>query len=197
MNATITVINTINPALLRITVSAKGVAVSGSGFIIRNDGYAITNHHVIETAGSITVTTGDNNQYNATVTASDSNRDLALLKLDSKRTDFPVAVLGLSSDLIIGDDVVACGYPLGFNLPGPASFTRGIISAERTLNGQDFVQTDCEVDPGSSGGCLINVRGAVVGVMSDAVLPAGQQLEAIALAIPVTDVLTFIANNLK
>ena len=197
VNAIVDVVNILQPAILRITVDGDSVLVSGSGFIIRSDGYAITNHHVIETPGAISVTVMSGDKYAATVVGSDSVRDLALLKLDSTRTDFPVAVLALAPQVVVGEDVVACGFPLGFDLPGPASFTKGIISAIRTLNDLSFVQTDCEIDPGSSGGCLVNSACEVVGVTTDAVLPPNSQLEAIALAIPVTDVQSFIQIYLK
>ncbi len=197
INSIISVVSAVQPAVLRITVSGQGVEVSGSGFIIRSDGYAVTNQHVIDAAGSIEITLWDNEKFAADVVASDKNRDLALLKLKSSRTDFPVVTLGLPADLIVGTEVVSCGFPLGLDLPGPASFVKGIISALRNLNGLNFVQTDCEIDPGSSGGCVVNLNKVVVGVTSDAVLPSGQSVEAIALAIPVTDVQDFVSKNLK
>ncbi len=197
INATVNLVKVIQPVITRISVNGDGFAVSGSGFIIRSDGYVLTNQHVIDAAQSITLTLSNGDKYIGTVISADNTRDLALLKMDTARTDFPVATMALTSDIIVGDDVVACGFPLGLNLPGPASFTRGIISAIRTLNGLNFVQTDCEIDPGSSGGCLVNLNNEVVGMTSDAVLPPQQNLESIALAIPVGDMRSFVQNNLK
>jgi serine protease Do len=197
LDAIARVVSVIQPAVLRINVSSNGAEVLGSGFFVRSDGYAITNNHVIETKGVITATLMTGDVYEAVIVAADTERDLALLKLKGTRTDFPAAVVGMSSATRVGDDVVACGFPLGFDLPGPASFTRGIISAIRTINGFSFVQTDCEVDPGSSGGCVVNMECEVVGVTSDEVLPPTTELRALALAIPSDDLLSFIKANLK
>ncbi len=197
VNAVASVVTAIQPAVVRINVSADGFEALGSGFIVRSDGYIVTNQHVVESAKSINVTLLNGNVYVAEVSATDKDRDLALLKLKSNRTDYAVAPVGISSNVSVGDDAVACGFPLGFDLPGPASFTRGIISAVRQLNGLSFLQTDCEVDPGSSGGCLVNMNCQVVGVTSDAVLPPKTELTAIALAIPSNDLLTFLQGSLK
>jgi len=197
INAVASVVTAIQPAVVRINVSGDGFQALGSGFIVRSDGYVVTNQHVIDSAKSISVTLLNGNQIDAQVSAADKGRDLALLKLKSSRTDYPVAPVGISSNVTVGDDAVACGFPLGFDLPGPASFTRGIISAVRDLNGLSFLQTDCEVDPGSSGGCLVNLDCQVVGVTSDAVLPPKTELNAIALAIPSNDLLAFLQSKLK
>jgi serine protease Do len=197
VNAIVDVVNIVQPSILRLTITANQEMVSGSGFIIRSDGYVITNHHVVELSGPITATAMGGETFSATIIGEDSVRDLALLKLATSRTDFPIAMLGLGPAVVVGSDVVACGFPLGFELPGPASFTKGIISAVRTLNNLSFVQTDCELEPGSSGGCLVNAVCEVVGVTVELVIPPGTTLRPIALAIPISDVRTFVRKYLE
>lgn len=189
------------PVIVRVDVKGPGFQGSGSGIIIRSDGYIITNEHVIDSATSITVILNNNEQYQATVTASDKNVDLAVLKLNNSPSNLPVATLGSTSDIIIGGIVVAGGYPLGSELPGPASFTQGIVSAMRTLGNQTYIQTDVAINPGNSGGALINRTNAkVIGITNASVLNVsnpGQTVIGIGLAIPIDVVQTFIQNNLK
>ena len=138
---------------------------SGSGVIISSDGYIITNHHVIETAEDIQITTNDNQSYEAKVIGSDEQNDIALLKIESSE-ELPYAVFGDSDSTQIGEWVLAVGNP--FNLT--STVTAGIISAKsRSLDPtgrttQSYIQTDAAVNPGNSGGALINDKGELIGI---------------------------------
>lgn len=188
----------IQPVIVRVNVKGTGFTASGSGILIRSDGYIITNQHVIDSATSITVVLNNNQQYTATVTSSDSNLDLAILKLSRSPSNLPVATLGTASDIIIGGVVVAAGFPLGPDLPGPASFAQGIVSAIRTLDGQRYIQSDVQINPGNSGGALVNRNnGKIIGITSAGILPQNQDIEGIGLAIPIDVIQTYIQNNLK
>ena len=138
---------------------------SGSGVIISSDGYIITNHHVIETAEDIQITTNDNQSYEAKVIGSDEQNDIALLKIESSE-ELPYAVFGDSDSTQIGEWVLAVGNP--FNLT--STVTAGIISAKsRSLDPtgrttQSYIQTDAAVNPGNSGGALINEKGELIGI---------------------------------
>jgi len=134
----------------------------GSGFIITKDGYILTNEHVVESPGTVTVTTQDGHNYVAKIVGHDEKSDIALLKIDAKR-DLAVAPLGNSDELKVGEWVMAIGNPFGFD----HSVTAGIVSAKGRFipgNYQDFIQTDASINPGNSGGPLIDLRGDVVGV---------------------------------
>ena len=138
---------------------------SGSGVIISSDGYIITNHHVIETAEDIQITTNDNQSYEAKIIGSDEQNDIALLKIESSE-ELPYAVFGDSDSTQIGEWVLAVGNP--FNLT--STVTAGIISAKsRSLDPtgrttQSYIQTDAAVNPGNSGGALINDNGELIGI---------------------------------
>jgi serine protease Do len=187
----------VQPTIVRIDVTGPGFKASGSGIIIRQDGYVITNQHVIDKENAVNVTVNDGQQYPATVTASDATLDLAILHLTRSPANLSTAIMGSTSDIIIGSNVTAAGYPLGLDLPGPASFTRGIISAIRSLDGQKYVQTDVAINPGSSGGALVINNGKLIGITTASVIPQGVTVVGIGLAIPVDVIQTFIQNNLK
>jgi serine protease Do len=164
----------------------KGTMGTGAGFIIHPAGYALTNHHVIERAASLKVTVGtDTQEIEAEVLGSDKRSDVALIKLKSDRTDWPVIPLGDSDALQVGDFVVAIGNPFGLD----QTVSLGILSARgrRDITPSarsglyDFLQTDAAINPGNSGGPLLNLRGEAVG-MNTAVNAAAQ---GIGFAIPV------------
>jgi serine protease Do len=188
----------IQPVIVRVDVIGPGFQASGSGIIIRKDGYVITNEHVIDSATSINVTLNNNQRYTATVTSGDANLDLAIIKMAGNPSNLPVAILGSSSDIIDGGVVVAAGFPLGPDLPGPASFSQGIVSATRNLFGQKYIQTDVAINPGNSGGALVNRTNAkVIGITTARVLPPNVPVVGIGLAIPIDVIQTYIQNNLK
>lgn len=151
-----------------IPVKLPGIGL-GSGFIIHSSGYVLTNNHVIENAEQISVLTYDGRDFPVIVVARDWMYDLALLKIEGNKEQFPVLPMG-DSDLIgPGDYVIAVGNPLGLG----NTVTAGIISqTNRNLSGVSdeeaanlrFIQTDAAINPGSSGGPLITLSGAWVGV---------------------------------
>lgn len=136
---------------------------TGSGVIINSDGYIITNNHVINNAQELSVTLNNNKTYNAELVGADSETDIALLKIDADR-DLPFVTFADSDQARVGEWVLAVGNP--FNLT--STVTAGIISAKsRDLSGsskQSFIQTDAAVNPGNSGGALVNTNGELVGI---------------------------------
>ena len=140
---------------------------AGTGFVIAPDGVLVTNNHVVSGAQTIEVVFADDRKMPARVLGRDPTTDLAVLKVDA--TDLPVAALGDSSALKVGDDVIAIGNALG--LEGGPTVTRGIVSAEdRTITAESgirlehVIQTDTAINPGNSGGPLVNSTGEVVGI---------------------------------
>jgi serine protease Do len=188
----------VEPAIVRIDVTIPNGLASGSGSIVDNRGYILTNAHVIANAQTIKVTLKDGTTFEATVIGSDTNQDLAIIKLTTTRTDFPVITLGTVSDVLVGEDVMTVGFPGGTDLPGPASFTNGIVSALRTYQGANYIQTDAPISPGNSGGALVTISGKMIGVPTAGLNPGfGQDFEDINLAIPIDQVNAFIAQYVK
>ncbi len=163
----------------------------GSGFIISEDGYIFTNNHVVEKADEIVVKLSSGKEYKATIKGKDQNTDIALLKIEPDN-GLPVAKLGDSSKLRVGDWVIAIGNPFGLS----ETVTAGIVSAKGRVIGagpyDDFIQTDASINPGNSGGPLFNLQGEVVGI-NTAIVAQGQ---GIGFAIPV-DMAKDILPNLK
>ncbi|UCE51090.1 MAG: Do family serine endopeptidase [Desulfobacterales bacterium] len=152
----------------------------GSGFIIDKEGFVVTNNHVIEGADQIKVKLDDQGEFDAQVIGRDPSTDIALLKVKTDR-DLPIARLGDSDALKIGQWVVAIGSPFGLE----RTVTAGIVSAKGRVIGSgpydDFIQTDASINPGNSGGPLINMQGEVVGI-NTAIVASGQ---GIGFAIPI------------
>jgi serine protease Do len=136
---------------------------TGSGVIISPDGYIVTNHHVIEDAESLEITLNNNQSYEAQIIGSDASSDIALLKIDAER-ELPYLAFGDSDGSAVGEWVLAVGNP--FNLT--STVTAGIISAKARsispMNSMSFIQTDAAVNPGNSGGALVNTRGDLIGI---------------------------------
>lgn len=136
---------------------------TGSGVIITEDGYIVTNNHVIQNASELEVTLNNNKSYKATLVGTDSKMDIALLKVDTK-DKLPFATFGNSDDIKVGEWVLAVGNP--YNLT--STVTAGIVSAKaRNLSKdglQSFIQTDAAVNPGNSGGALVNTKGQLIGI---------------------------------
>ena len=150
---------------------------SGSGVIIRPDGYIVTNNHVVAGATKITVTLNNNQQYDATVVGTDPVTDVAIIKVDA--TDLPTIPMGDSDKLRLGEWVLAIGSPLGAQLR--STITAGIVSAKgRSMPDnsgefkiESFIQTDAAVNPGNSGGALVNKKGELVGINTAIVSQTG------------------------
>ncbi|MGH7917346.1 MAG: Do family serine endopeptidase [Candidatus Binataceae bacterium] len=154
----------------------------GSGFIINQAGYILTNNHVVEDSSKIVVTLKDGRQFDATVVGRDAKSDIALIKI-AATGPLPVAPLGDSDRVKVGQWVIAIGNPFGFD----HSVTAGIVSAKGRFipgNYDDFIQTDASINPGNSGGPLIDLDGAVVGVNSAIYTRTGSNM-GIGFAIPV------------
>ena len=164
----------------------------GSGFLISADGYLLTNHHVVEGADDITVTLQDKREFKGKLVGSDPRTDVALVKIEGG-SDLPKLKLGDPAKLRVGEWVIAIGSP--FNLQN--TVTAGIVSAKSRETGEllPFIQTDAAVNPGNSGGPLINVRGEVVGINSQIFTTSGSYA-GISFAIPI-DEAQKIANLLK
>jgi len=154
----------------------------GSGFIISADGYVLTNNHVVAEADEIIVRLQDRRELKAELVGADEQSDLALLKLDGE--NLPVANIGSSEDLKVGEWVLAIGAPFGFD----SSVTAGIVSAKgRSLPNDSyvpFIQTDVAINPGNSGGPLFNLSGEVVGINSQIFSRSGGYM-GVSFAIPI------------
>jgi S1-C subfamily serine protease len=190
------IIALVEPAVVRIDVNGPGFVDVGSGFIVDESGYVVTNQHVIEDAFSIIVTLSSGESYPAKVDSADANRDVALIKMISECTDFPVIELGTANDSKVGASLFIGGFPLGLELSGRAAFTQGIVSAIRTIDGLQFIQTDAPINPGNSGGPVIDMQGTLIGVCVSAVINQGMEAEGLGLVIPVSDVLSFIDSGI-
>jgi len=168
----------------------------GSGVIISKDGYIITNNHVVENANEVSVTLNDNREFNAKVVGTDRMSDIALLKIDGD--DFPYLTFGNSDALRVGEWVLAVGNP--FNLT--STVTAGIVSAKNRgnvmgggLGIQSFIQIDAAVNPGNSGGALVNTRGELVGI-NTAIYSQTGNFAGYAFAVPIS-IAGKIAADLK
>lgn len=159
----------------------------GSGFIISDDGYILTNNHVVEGANGIFVTMTDGKEHTAEIIGTDPRTDVALIKIDVKGlTPLPI---GDSKQLKKGQWVLAIGSPFGLD----STVTAGIVSAINRDTGDylPFIQTDVAVNPGNSGGPLLNLAGEVVGVNSQIISQSGGFM-GISLAIPIDEVMRVV-----
>jgi serine protease Do len=170
----------------------RSAAGLGSGFIVRADGAIVTNAHVVTGASRISVALRDGKSYPARLVGIDEANDLAVLKIDAR--NLPVAPLGSSTNLLIGEWAIAIGNPYGFILANTEpSVTVGVVSGTgRNLAAQsegsgvyvDMIQTDASINPGNSGGPLVNASGEVIGVNSSIFSPSGGSV-GIGFAIPI------------
>jgi S1-C subfamily serine protease len=158
----------------------------GSGFILNAQGLILTNNHVIENGQKVEVTLYDKHHYKATVVTVDRGHDLALLKIDAPNL-VPATLAETSTGLTVGQRVYAIGNPFGLS----GTMTRGIISAIRSVRGpesnpiEDAIQTDASVNPGNSGGPLLNSRGEVIGITTMIASNGADQSSGIGFAIPI------------
>jgi serine protease Do len=181
------------------SVPQQDQRASGSGVIISADGYIVTNNHVVDKATDIVVTLNNRKDYKAKVIGTDPNTDLALIKIDGK--NLPVMPMGNSDDARLGQWVLAIGYPLNLDV----TVTEGIISAKSRNIGinrsaaapiESFIQTDAAVNPGSSGGALINTNGELIGINAAIASPTGSYA-GYAYSIPANLVKKVVSDILK
>lgn len=173
---------------------------SGSGAIISEDGYIVTNNHVVEGADEINVTLNNKKSFKAKLIAADPSSDLAVIKIEAK--GLPFLIYGNSDDVKVGQWVLAVGYPLTLE----TTVTAGIVSAKgRTLDinsrqsrtpVESFIQTDAAVNPGNSGGPLINSDGKLIGINSAIASPTGAYA-GYSFTIPVNIVKKIVADLMK
>ena len=173
------------------TVSAG----AGSGFILTEDGYILTNFHVVDGADKISVKMYDGDSYDAELIGYDDTNDIAVLKIDA--SGLTPVTFGDSDAVVVGEDVVAIGNPLGeLNF----SLTKGVVSAldrDLSLSGNmrlKLIQTDCAINSGNSGGALFNMYGEVIGITNAKIsgYGFGASIENIAFAIPVNTVVDIV-----
>jgi Do/DeqQ family serine protease len=173
---------------------------SGSGVIITEDGYIVTNNHVIDGSDEINVTLGNKKSYKATLIGADPSTDIAVIKIEAK--GLPYLIYGNSDDAKLGQWVLAIGYPLSLD----ATVTAGIISAKsRSIDinrkqsdrpVESFIQTDAAVNPGNSGGALVNTTGELIGINSAIASPTGSYA-GYSYAIPVNIVKKIVTDIVK
>lgn len=197
-NAINKVSETVGPAVVGIVLNGNsgsqlsGDSYSGSGIIINASGYIVTNNHVIEGAKNITVKLSSGKSLQAKVIGTDARSDLAVIKVDA--VNLPVATLGDSSKVKVGDLAIAIGNPLGEEFAG--TVTAGIISAtNRTIQYEGsiykVIQTDAAINPGNSGGALCNESGQVIGINS-LKIGASENAEGMGFAISINEAKTII-----
>ncbi len=165
----------------------------GSGAIISKDGFVITNYHVIVDVAEVQIITNDNKKYPARILDANPDRDIALLKIESHRTDFPALKFANSDEVQVGQIVFAVGNPFGLS----GTVTQGIISArDRHLSDSqlDYLQTDTVINPGNSGGPLVNIFGEIVGI-NVAIYRGDENVRAwqgVGLAVPANEARTIV-----
>lgn len=210
-----TVVSAVRPSVVCVCVTVPSQTIdygfthyqteaatsTGSGIIWSEDGYIVTNQHVIEYAQQyssayITILFDDGTEAEATLVAADTQTDLALIKVETQKP-LPAVTVGSSSDLVVGETAIAIGNPLGIEYAN--SVTVGIVSGlNRQVNGENgvstMIQTDAAVNPGNSGGALVDASGKVIGVVSAKI--SSTEVEGIGFAIPIDDAVK-IVNSLK
>jgi len=199
----------VRTGVVEITVASSGASTDpfgqqqggrqqaqGSGFVLDEQGHVVTNHHVVDGAETASVTFSNGESYDATVVGTDPSTDLAVLKVDAPSSLLTPLELGASSELAVGDGVVAIGSPFGLE----ETVTTGIVSAlERQMeapNGftiNDSIQTDAAINHGNSGGPLLNLRGEVVGVNAQISSESGGN-DGVGFAIPSDTVSSIVSQ---
>ena len=175
----------------------SSASCSGSGFLVSHDGYVVTNQHVVEGAQTISVSLYSGEEYQARLVGAYADNDVALLKIDAN--DLPCVTVGKAADLVVGEQVVAIGNPLG---ELTYSMTVGYVSAlDRQINTSgspiNMLQTDVAINSGNSGGPLFDMNGNVIAIASakySGRSGSGAYIEGLSFAIPIDDVLEILSD---
>lgn len=167
-------------ALITAVVTVESTKGHGSGFIITNDGYLLTNHHVVGDESHVKVRLQQGFTLDAQVVKLNKDADLALLKVTA--SELPALRIGSDSGLMVGEEVFAIGTPVDASLG--QSVSRGILSGRRDIDGRSLLQTDVSMNPGNSGGPLVDEQGDVVGISTLKI--SGKGLEGLGFAIPIS-----------
>lgn len=193
-NVVVTVAEKLRPAVVNLRAGKGPRGGSGSGVLFTPDGFLLTNHHVVETSERIRVRLNDGSEMSGRVVGVDPWTDLAVVQAEGER--FPHAALGDSAKLRVGQLAVAIGSPLGFE----STVTAGVVSALgrtlRSISGHlvdNIIQTDAALNPGNSGGPLVNSAGRVVGINTAIIQPA----QGICFAIPINTAQMILPQLLK
>ena len=189
--------NTVRPSIVRITTgqqasdpfSGGGAGGLGSGIVLDKDGHILTNYHVVRGSDTVTITFADGTVASADVVGKDPGNDTAVVKTDADPSELKPATLGDSGQMKVGAVVAAIGNPFGLD----GTFTTGVISGlNRTLQSSSdgrpirgLLQTDAAVNPGNSGGALINAKGEVIGINTAIENPGGNSFAGVAYAVPI------------
>lgn len=173
-------------AAMRCVVRLETDEGAGTAFKLRqrdSEAIFLTNAHVVEGSSSIKLVTLDGISRSASVLAQDANLDLAVV-VARGLTSLPSLSLGDSDVLRVGDPLYVIGFPLGSSLEGPPTVTRGIVSGRRTIDGVSYIQTDAAMNPGNSGGPVVNQKGEVVGIATRGYVGPDHEIQGINFAIP-------------
>lgn len=191
----------LSPSVVVIVAeNSNGVAL-GTGVIMSKDGYIITNNHVITGCNNVYIISSDNFAYDAKLVGADSDSDLALLKADAEGMEFVPAEFGDSDNVVVGEDIICIGTPYGIEYS--YTVTKGIISGIRNnvyVNNRKYqlLQTDAALNPGNSGGPIINQYGQVIGIVCSKIMTDGtDDYEGLGFAIPTQHVSTMINGFLE
>ncbi|MFP4563674.1 MAG: S1C family serine protease [Spirochaetia bacterium] len=176
----------INKAVVNISTKVVGLnwflepvpreGGSGSGSIIDERGYVLTNRHVVEKAYEVLITLHNGRQYTGEVVGTDSENDLAVVKFDPEGMELVTIPMGSSSDLMVGQKVLAIGNPFGYDRTLTTGIVSGVgrpVKVDTNLIIRDMIQTDASINPGNSGGPLINTRGEMIGINTMIFSPSG------------------------
>jgi S1-C subfamily serine protease len=178
------------PAIVRIQASAG----EGSGFLFAKEGYILTNAHVVGSAQTVTVIVDDSWSVTGQVMGRNEVMDVAVVKVSLGR-DATFLTLGDSDTAEAGNEVLTMGYPLGSNLGGQATVTKGVLSARRQDGNTQYLQIDAAINPGNSGGPLLNSQGEVIGINTLKIGQiAGTTIESLGFAIAINSVKTILPS---
>jgi hypothetical protein len=183
------IVETVCPAVVRLET---GDSV-GTGMIVDGSGYVLTCNHVVEDTPSVDVITYDGKRYDAAVIARDIPKDLAVVKLSATGVSFPTVTLGDGGRLEVGQEIIVVGYSLG--LEGETTISRGIVSAFRSVEGVDYIQTDAAMNPGNSGGPMVDYQGNVVGILTFKLV--GEAVEGMSFAVSANSAKDFVDSTIE